>query len=469
MSSAFLPRFSLTPLRPYLVGGRTLFPYALAGLMLVAIYSTNPNFSRRPGPDEGLLAGDFLQEWIGGRIIASPERERLYDLELAMELEHDRNLVGFTWDANEYLPMVYPPFWYSTLSPLASLPYGTAASVWAATMTATLAASCWVLRAWWRQGATTIDRSPQLIDWLLPATLLFPPAIECLISGQKGAICLLLLSSSFLLIQIDKRALAGMVWGLLLFKPQLALLVVVVMTWRREWRFLTGVLLTAGVLAIVSLLTSWQLCIDYLRFLGGAADYLNTSGYDLQKSHSLYGAISLICSGAGTAARLITVVSMLLLVGRLLWCDRLLGRAGGPKGGGPGRSASAECERAVQAIDFATLTLATLLISPHLLTYDLTMLVFPCLTLFRADVQTFLGPRCRPLLWTLAGLVAACCIAPSVAAHTHVQLTTILMVAVFWLATAGSATAGSATASSATASSAMARADSKFRLIARGT
>ncbi len=55
----------------------------------------------------------------------------------------------------------------------------------------------------------------------------------------------------------------------MLFKPQSALLVVVVMTWRREWRFLAGVLygveasdpatftLMAAVLVLAATIASW--------------------------------------------------------------------------------------------------------------------------------------------------------------------------------------------------------------------
>ncbi len=402
-----------------------LIPYAVTGLLLLGIFANSPNFVRRAGPDEGLLAGDFLQEWIGGQIVRTGQRERLYDPAYAMALEHDPQLVGFAWDESEYLPMVYPPFLYALVGVFSTVPYGIAASLWAATMTATIIVSSFVLRAWLNAGGES-PRTRGSGPWLLPAFLIFPPVIECLISGQKGGLCLLLIAGTCQVFQIGSKRTAGLLFGLLLFKPQFTLVFVPVMIWRREWRFLTGFAITALLLMAISLGVGWQVCGDYARFLGGAANFVNTSGYDLEKSHSLYGALALFFGGAGPGVRVLTGAGVLLILGRLFWHY------------GPWRfhcasapPTNSEGDRAATAFEFAVLTLTTLLISPHLLTYDLAILLFPCLTLCREDVRTWLGSRWRPLIWTAAALLSCSGLSPLLAAQSGVQLTTVLMVALW--------------------------------------
>ena len=250
-ASAVSSTSTLTPdLRRGFHGG-WVASYVLAGLLLVGLYSLSPNFSLRPGTDQGLLAGDYLQEWIGGYIVRSDQRWRLYDQAFADRCEHDPSLVGFSWDPYEYLPMVYPPFWYLAVSPLSVLPYHLAAGVWAGLMTATIVVSCLVLRWWIR--CEEKSAAMAVCVALMPASLIFPPVIENLTSGQKGGLCLLLFAATYCLLDKKRSFAAGCVFGLLLFKPQFTLVLFPCMVLRRDLRFVAGFCVTAATLSGIAL------------------------------------------------------------------------------------------------------------------------------------------------------------------------------------------------------------------------
>jgi len=417
---------------PFRLALPRLAPYALAGFVLTATYACSPNFAIAPGSDQGLLAGDFLQEWIGGWIVRH-EPERLYDREFAVALEHDPSLTGFQWDRSQFLPMVYPPCWYLLVSPLATLPYSVAASIWAALMTGTMLSALLLLRAWVLRGDSAHgDAGSRTINWLLPVAVLYPSVIECLTSGQKSGLLLLLFSAVFLLLQRGQAFRAGLLGGLLLFKPHFCLILLPYMLLRRAWTFLGGFAVTAVVLTSICLAMGAGLCLDYLRFLAGVADYVRTAGYPIAKSHSLYGALVLFASEPTFVVR-----CLFAILATAIAFDTIAGTAS-IRRSTPStlpRSTGSNQGRAdtESAIGFAALILATLLTSPHLLGYDLTLILFPAATFLRADVRVQLGSACKPTAWLCAGMLGISGVSPQIAAACSIQLTTLLMLAL-WLA-----------------------------------
>ena len=120
-------------IRPYLL------PLSVAATIVVCLYAFSPNFRPVSGPAASPYGGDFLQEWVGGWIVRAGDRGRFYDVQYAYRLEHDEPLVGFHWNADEYLPMVYPPFYYLLVSPLSLVSFHAATWLWAGLMVAALA------------------------------------------------------------------------------------------------------------------------------------------------------------------------------------------------------------------------------------------------------------------------------------------------------------------------------------------
>jgi hypothetical protein len=395
-------------LRPYV--WPTLAAIAIAG----CLYAFSPNFRHASGPQASPYAGDFLQEWIGGWIVRAGEGARLYDLRFAYELQHRESLVGFAWDDDQYLPMVYPPFYYLLVSPLSLLSVQRAAWLWAAMLLAALAGSCWILQR--EISRRRHDGTTNLLPWLLPAALLFMPVLESLSSSQKGTVCLLLFSATFALWQRGRNFSAGVVFGLLAFKPQLVIVIALAALWKRDWRFVVGGLATGTVLVVLSLLVGRQACADYVRFAFGVGDYMQTTGYDLHKSHTLWGFGKLLAPHNAAAAMNISL-AIAGIVGYIV--ARLLSPLCG----------TWNTTQPAFRWQFAGLIVATALFCPHLFTYDLTILVLPMAIVVNACLAGTVSASQRrfALLLTLLVFIAPA-LSTALAEQCGVQLTAPLLI-----------------------------------------
>jgi len=416
-----------------------LVPVLLSAAMVVAIYAMSPNFRFAEVRPEGPFAGDFLQEWLGGYMVRCGDYSRFYDPLYAQALQHDAQLVGFEFPQQQYLPIVYPPFYYLLLSPLSLVPVWLAAWIWAGLMVGCLAMALTMLwgHAAGRLGtnspnarasvAKSPDTSPSsrqrliaALPWAIPAALLYQPLVESLTSNQKGTLCLLLLTTTFVLLNRGRPLAAGMVFGLLAFKPQLALVIAVAMLMKRQWRFVCGGAMMGAALAAGSLLLGGDVCRQYFDFATGTADYLSTTGYALHKSHCLYGFFALLAGGPGPAAR---IAALLAAAGVVYLLARLLR---GPLVPGTSRL----------SIQFAGLVVATVLLSPHLFTYDLTILLLPVF-LLAIDVADRAEIPATSRRWLLASLVTLFVlpgVSVPIASATGVQLTVPVLFVMLFLA-----------------------------------
>jgi len=414
---------------------RAWLPYALALVVIGLAYWNSPNFDR-DGARTTPYAGDFLQEYVGGAIVAAGESDRLYDREFY--LARQQPYLG----ERVYFPMVYPPFYYAAVSPLSRLSVHAAAAIWAVLMVAALLAALVVMqRVGVKQPAAASNAkrvdgiagktaAAAVAVWLPLAAVFFTPVIESLTSSQKGTLCLLLLAATHALSRSGRPLIAGAVFGLLAFKPQLVLVIAAVMFCKRQWRFCAGGLVTGVVLVLASLAVSPQACGDYFRLATGADGYMENAGYDLHKSHTLAGL-------AKAAAILFPDVSVWVLwlplagaaVGLLAICLR---------------SEFQPTEGPRFDVQFSALVVATVLLSPHLFTYDLTILLLPMFLLLQRLLLGLDAPpgrrsrgadkgalaRDRRLAALLTLLFAAPAISVSWADTIGVQVYTLLLV---WL------------------------------------
>lgn len=405
----------------------------ITALILAFLYWQSPNFRFRDSATANPYAGDFMQEWIGGHIVQAGNHHRFYEVEYAQQLQHNSDLVGYHWDEDQYLPLVYPPFYYAAVSPLAQLPFHQAAWVWAGLMLLGFAASAVLLAVAVHQKRGLFglewqdnkqdnkeklsDRKKQwlaLLPWALPAAVLFVPLLENFTSSQKGTLCLLILTGTFLLLDRSRPFWAGVVFGLLAFKPQLTLVIGLAMLLKGQWRFvaggaLTGALLVAACLAVGSDV-SWQ----YFQFSTTTAAYMQTSGYDLHKSHSILGLFELLRTWSDMPAlnRIIAWATCLFVVA-MVW--KVL-----RKGITPGKP--------LFTIQFSVLVVATVLLSPHLFTYDLTILLLPMFLLtFLIAHRAISNQYHRPLSWMLVATYALVGLSPSIALLTGLQFSTFLL------------------------------------------
>ena len=194
-------------------------------------------------------------------------------------------MTGFEWDEKKYFPPVYPPFWYAAVSPLSHLNYETAVHIWAALMT------CCLIGA-----LLLIYRFTGAPLFLLPLFCLCTPVIHSISSGQKGTLLLLIFTGSFVLLKKLQPAKSGVVFALSLFKPYLGVCVGLLMLVRGNWRWVVSTLLTVAAIVALSWLTMPQLCKDYIDVCLGFGDYVQSGGYDLAKSYSLWSGWQMLTS-----------------------------------------------------------------------------------------------------------------------------------------------------------------------------
>ncbi len=390
-------------------------------LVLAALIAFSPNFRQEHDPGASPFAGDFLQEYLGGYLIWEGDHERFYHLDYAIAMQHDPAVMGITFHRDQWLPIIYPPFYYLLVSPLYLLPFKTAAYVWLGLMALCLAITVVLL-------VRAHPDHPMLMVWFLPAAMLFAPLLENFASSQKGTPALLILTGTYLLLRRPappslsasggegrvREFAAGLVFGLLAFKPQLTLVIGFAMLLKRQWPFVLGGIMTGVVLVGLSLLVGSEACRQYLRISQQMAEYIETPGFQLEKMHCWYGFFKLLLQGRELwlvqAATVLASAVTVALLARLLR--------------GPLQFSTPRF-----ALQFAGLVAGTVLLSPHLLTYDLTILLLP-IALLAVNLSA-LPERRTAAVWLLVLLYASAGVSPALAEITRVQVTVLLLFA--WL------------------------------------
>ena len=289
---------------------------------------------------------DFLAFWSASALALGGAPAAAYDLAAL----HGVQVASVGADIDP-VPWHYPPTFLLLVLPLALLPYLAALVLWLAGPLALLGALAYRLLA----------RRPAAL-----LALLFPAVAQCLISGQNGIVSALLLGGG--LVCLERRpALAGALFGLLTYKPQLAWLVPLALLFGRNWRALAALGLSAAVLAAASLLAfgvaPWA---AFLGDLGFAAELLETGRKPWERVPTVFAAARL--AGLGTAAayaaQAASATAVIALLARLWRRPSPLPLRG------------------------AALAAAIPLATPFAFDYDLVLLLLPIAWLARAGVET---------------------------------------------------------------------------------
>lgn len=190
-------------------------------LLLLAAYAAYPNH----------LHGDFFAFWSYGQIAATHAVAAIYDPAAVQGylLSLDP---AYTFPA----PYFYPPSFLLLLLPLGVLPYRVAEGVW---LILTLALYCAAVR----QGAQRASA--------LALVMVAPATMVNFMYGQGGFLTAGLLIGGLLLAQ-PRPMLAGALLGLLSFKPQFGLLILVAVLSARLWRAAAAAVIATTALVISS-------------------------------------------------------------------------------------------------------------------------------------------------------------------------------------------------------------------------
>ncbi|MCC7348708.1 MAG: DUF2029 domain-containing protein, partial [Variibacter sp.] len=145
----------------------------------------------------------------------------------------------------------YPPFFLFIAAALALMPYWLALLVWqGVTLALYLAVMRAILRTLWPAGSGEADAPPAL--WLVLA-LAYPAVFVNLGHGHNGFLTAALLGGA--LLALDRRpVLAGVLFGLLAYKPQFGLMIPLVLVATGRWRAFAAAGMTVAVLVAATTL-----------------------------------------------------------------------------------------------------------------------------------------------------------------------------------------------------------------------
>ena len=189
------------------------------------------------------LLPDYLAHWTGGRMLLDGRLGELYDPQVQARLQHAEipGYEGLSW-------FVSPPFAALLYVPLAWLPYGASALVWLA-----LSIGMGGLALRWVRPLLSGHLAGESRLFTL-AFLATPAVFEVLGAGQDSVLLVLLWVAGLRLMVADRPVAAGAVLALGLFKPQLLCLVPLLFVVRRQWRALASFSAVGAMLAVVSIL-----------------------------------------------------------------------------------------------------------------------------------------------------------------------------------------------------------------------
>ena len=220
---------------------------AIAYLIVGVKYNllvAGPGFLNLAGNGAG---SDFIAFYAAANQAAAGDAAGVYDVAKLHALEV--SLLGA--DAGVY-PWSYPPPYLLVVAPLALLPFVPALWTWLIATTGALILAV-------RQAA------PHLITPAL--VVIFPGVIQNLVAGQNGALSAALIAGG--LVSLASRpALAGFFFGMMIYKPHLALLLPLCLIAGRHFRALIWMVATAAALVLASLaafgLEPWLLFFEQM-------------------------------------------------------------------------------------------------------------------------------------------------------------------------------------------------------------
>lgn len=222
-----------------ILGG--FFFVVAAGTYLYGLITSTPF----PRDGSSLVVGrDFLNFWMYGRAAVQPDPGHWYDA-----AAYQRELATFLGDGYPGQNWSYPPTVMLIAAPFGALDYLPALLFW------TIASLSLFL----------IVVSRYIADRLaLLALVICPAAVFCLISGQSSFVTSAMLIGIFAL--LDRRpVIAGVLIGLMTIKPQLGLLLPVVLIASGRWRvFAIATITTLGLVALTTALFGTQVWIDFI-------------------------------------------------------------------------------------------------------------------------------------------------------------------------------------------------------------
>ena len=352
-----------------------------------------PGYVDRAGRFKGT---DYIYFYVMGSLISEGRADALYDPDA--HLAEGRRRIDPR--LNLYAPYSnYGPQVAAALAPLSRLTFGRSLAIFLLLTALAYAASVWLV---WRV-------SPALSSYGTLVVILAAgaPAFFTLIRyAQLSGLSLLLLSLALAALVRDRRFLAGVFIGLMVFKPQLGVVIALVMILAGEWRLVAGAAVAgsaelAGAWLVGGSSVMWQY-VDVLLKLARDPSLVQIYPGEV---HSLRGLAHLLI-GSSVLLSVVTIAALVAAV----WLGLRTWKSGMPL-----------------TVKWGLLVVLTVLASPHLLTYDLILLTIPLLVFADWAVAHQEHPR-QPWIARLLLLLYLAPFSSNLVRLVPIQLSVVVMV-----------------------------------------
>jgi hypothetical protein len=358
---------------------------------------------------------DFLTCYISARLIHQGRTAELYDdharteqmlaIIHSTEVVHESEVPPTAHPPNIRLPNLYGPQVALWFVPLTYFSFLIAAQIWVL-LNLLLYWFC-VYRIWKCCPALRFHGSIVAL-----CALAFPPLFHFVVRGQISVLPLACFTAAFLGLRAQHEWLAGMALGLLILKPQFLVAIPLVLLLVGAWRLFTGLALSAAAqMACTHFYFGTVVMHSYVNMLWHPSRWIDAAELALApiQMHSLRSFWTLLLPWPEIALALYVLSSIVVIA-----------------------MAVAAWRSSSLAFRFSALTLAAVLVNPHLFVYDLLVLA-PVLLLLADWIVSNPQHISTPALHVLTYLAFVLPLFGPLSRWTHVQLSVPAFIALLWV------------------------------------
>jgi hypothetical protein len=322
------------------------------------------------------LGRDFVNYWAGAHLAADGQAPRVYDIDgfLAYQRSQTAPNAHFKWYS-------YPPTTLVLSLPLAALDFTPALAVWLLSGIGLCAALL----------ARTLDWRMALL-----AAFATPASLVNALWGQNGQFTAALFCGGLLFLA-RQPWLAGLLFGMLCFKPHLAILIPVALAAGGHWRAFAAAGLSALAICGSAFLLGPDVWTAFLKNAPINAGLLEIGDSMWHRMPTAFAAVRLAGGGIGTAYA-IQFVCALMAIAATIWIWR---------------------GHATDAVKNSALIVATFLVTPYAWDYDQIALAFVAAWLAAEGMRHGFQPGEKIVL---AFSIAAPLVYSPLAAASHIQI-----------------------------------------------
>jgi hypothetical protein len=295
---------------------------------------------------------DFSEFYGAGQMVREGLGAKLYDLGLQTQFQSRVAAVHAFY--------LRPPFEALLFIPFSYIRYATAYALWTLISLGILAVVTVLIESTTnvRMAITKYTKVRADLGLILVVFLTFAPTTTCLSIGQDSILILLVYTLVFVLLKRGAEFQAGCVLACGLFKFHLIVPFVLILVLRKKWRAIGGFAAIASLLFLVSIAVAGPgVVVQYPKVLFFNRTHWQQMGFQPRFTPNIRGFLYLLVRGKLPGA--VYGAFIATFSAAAVWW-------------------SAKKWRNEQfELSFAASVLATLLVSFHLFTYDLTLLLLP--------------------------------------------------------------------------------------------